>query len=149
MSASQMVLAPKSLRDTLKALHLSAESLEHFSLDSMPATVRDLACEHLRTCERCCHALRAIEPASFVHIIEGGPIHFRVTRLRCDRWYARYWGAPVDCGRTFRTLAGAEKYLTQSLRQVWRGHKCLPQCGLRLALDGPPEWPHVCDRYSD
>jgi len=109
--------------------HLSAGSLEEYSLDKLSEFRNAAVEEHVLTCALCRARLEAIEPTNFVHFTDDGPIFSRATKLTTGWAMARHWGKELDGYRVCVNVSVAKSYLTQSFFQMFPEHRCGIRCG--------------------
>jgi hypothetical protein len=116
------------MKEAIKG-HVSSKLLEEYSLDSLTKRCDSAVEEHLLVCVYCCTRLEAVEPLSFVHITEDGPIYSRATRLTTGFVIARQWGKELDGMRMCGSIAHAQKYLNKSFSEMFPEHSCDSRCG--------------------
>jgi hypothetical protein len=109
--------------------HISDGAIEEYSLDKLAESRAALIEEHLRVCKHCRTRLESIEPVSFVHFTEDGPVYSRATLLGTGEVMARHWGTELDGGRIFGNVSAARKYLNESFAQMFPDHICKGRCG--------------------
>ena len=109
--------------------HISDAALEEYSLDKFAEWRFAELKEHLQACDDCRARLGGIQPLSFIHFTEDGPIYSSATRLRTGKVMARHWGKELDGGRECKSLSAAKRYLNKSFSEMFPEHTCNGTCG--------------------
>jgi hypothetical protein len=70
-----------------------------------------------------------MDPVSFIHDTEDGPIHLLVSSDKKGAWIARHWGHQLAGIRLYKTLAAANRGVRQTFRELFPEHVCTRRCG--------------------
>jgi hypothetical protein len=109
--------------------HISDGVLQEYSLDKLAGLALAAVEEHLLICDQCRTWLDAIEPVSYVHFTEDGPIYSRATLLMEGKVMARHWGKELAVNKECGSVSTARKYLNEYFAKMFPEHKCDGRCG--------------------
>jgi hypothetical protein len=125
--------------------HYSEETLERYSMGSLPEALAVPVGDHLLVCTGCRRRLREIKsfvaatrkalkstgdaPLNFRHYTSDGPIRVFVEPRQAAGWMACHEGEQLQGRWPCRTLRQANRLADELFRQMFPEHRCGPRCG--------------------